>query len=150
MFDAILNPVRVGDPVLGRLPALKEFHLVFPREGKVGRVDIIDAIRRCAKCCACSLEIWRVSFSFRIPLDAEELGELFGLFQVLKVIYLPADSVLGWEYKDKSQQGACARSLASRCPALEYVYFTYKTDLVMAVWEVLRVSGQVSICRVRP
>jgi len=150
MFDAILSPVTGGgDPVLGRLSALKEFDLNIEEWEGIDRSNIIEAIGRCAECCGGSLEIWRGTIPFDVQIDAEELGQLFGLFERLKVIHVPGHIIPNDTYKD---EGAYVRSLASRCRVLEEICFTSTPKfgvLKMATWKVSRVSGQGWICSVR-
>jgi hypothetical protein len=145
MFDAILSPITNGTgrgPVLGGLSALKELDLDLSQWEERERTEIVESIRRCAECCGPSLEVWRGTLPSAVKMDAEELGELFGLFEMLKVIHLRAKIIPEGKYENDEGEGAAyVRVLASRCRALEEVYLEHVfPDPPIVVWEVSRVQ----------
>jgi len=154
MFDAILSPVTSSDPALGRLSALIELDLDISQWEERERPEIVESIRLCAECCGPSLEVWMGTLPHAMTMDAEELGELFGLFQRLRVIFLPGTTIPQGKYGD---EGVCAkyvRILAAKCLALEEVCLKYyPPKLPIVVWEIMRdrtsESSEGSICSVR-
>jgi hypothetical protein len=95
MFNAILSPEKGSGPSIGSLLALQEIELDFSQWTDDGdRDDIAEVIQLCARCCP-SLQVWRGTFSSCLTLKAEVLGELFGLFGSLRVIYLHEGIILG-------------------------------------------------------
>ena len=158
MFDAILSLAidSIGSsPVLRGLSALTELNLDLSQWEDRERTVIVESIRRCAECCGPSLEVWRGSLPSAVEMDAEELGELFGLFERLRIIYLDADIIPKGKYEDDEGEGAAyVRILASKCGALEEVSLNYYyPPPPIVVWEVLRgrisESGEGCFCSVR-
>ncbi|KIM75157.1 hypothetical protein PILCRDRAFT_827586 [Piloderma croceum F 1598] len=158
MFDAILSPVTGGTSsgsALGRLSALIELDLDLSQWEERERTAIVEAIRLCAECCGPSLEVWIGTLPGVVPMNAEELGELFGLFQRLRVIFLPGAIIPRGKYE--GDEGECAkyvRILASKCLALEEVCLKYyPPNQPIVVWEIMRdrtfESREGSICSVR-
>jgi len=158
MFDAILSPVTgitSRDPALGRLSALKELDLDLSQWEERERTVIVEAIRLCAECCGPSLEVWIGTLPHCVQMDAEELGELFGLFKKLRVIFLPGAIIPRGKYEgDGGESAKYARILASKCLALEEVRLKYyPPNPPIVVWEVTRdqtsESSEGSVCSVR-
>jgi hypothetical protein len=158
MFDAIISPVTGGtssSPALGRLSALIELDLDISQWGEREQTAIVESIRLCAECCSPSLEVWIGTLPYYVPMDAEELGELFGLFQRLRVIFLPEGIIPRRKYEgDEDERAKYVRILASKCLALEEVCFKYdSSDPPIVIWEVMRdrtsESSEGSICSVR-
>ncbi|KAJ6536730.1 hypothetical protein DFH09DRAFT_1283724 [Mycena vulgaris] len=74
----------------GGLRALKELDLDLSEWEDREREDIAEAITTCAQVCP-SLEVWNGTPGYSVKWTAEELGDLFGKFKMLRVINLPMD-----------------------------------------------------------
>jgi hypothetical protein len=92
LFNAVLSPEIGRGPAIGQLLALREIELNFFK--LKWDDEVAEVIRQCARCCSL-LEVWRGILDF--PVNAEVLGEVFGLFENLRVIYLREDVILGTE-----------------------------------------------------
>jgi hypothetical protein len=155
MFDAILSPVTDSSgPALGGLSALSELDLDLSQWKETERMAIVETIRLCAECFGSSLEVWIGTLPYCVQMDAEELGELFGLFKKLRVIFLPGAIIPQGKYEDDEGEGAkYVRILASKCLALEEICLWYHFPNPMVVWEVMRdqtsESSEGSVCYVR-
>jgi hypothetical protein len=139
MFDAILSITHGtgSDSVRGGLSALRELDLDLSQWEERERTAIVDAIRRCAECCGPSLEVWRGTLPPSVQMDAQELGELFGLFRRLRAIFLDADIIPHGKYE--GDEGEYVRIVASRCLALEEVHLKYYfPHSPLVVWEISR------------
>ncbi|KAJ6561488.1 hypothetical protein DFH09DRAFT_1364434 [Mycena vulgaris] len=82
MFDAL----RAN----GRLRAVKELALDWALWVSREKDDIEEAITACAQLCP-SLEVWTSTPEYSFKWTAEELGGLFGKFEMLRVINLPME-----------------------------------------------------------
>jgi hypothetical protein len=134
MFNAILSPEIGSGPSIGSLLALQEIELDFSQRRDGGWDYIAEVIQLCARCCP-SLQVWRGTFPRCLTLKAEVLGELFGLFGSLRVIYLDEGIVLGTQRvggesggierkddtTDDSKIEAYVGTLALSCQALQEV-----------------------------
>lgn len=96
MFNKISSPRFGHGPPVSHLFALQEIELGLFELPKPKWRDVAEIIRECANCCP-SLEVWRGTLPRNFKMDAALLGQLFGLFQSLRVVYLREDNILGPE-----------------------------------------------------
>jgi hypothetical protein len=94
MFDAISSPRTGNGPAIGPLRALREIELDLHELEESEQDEVAEIISRCAECCPL-LEVWRGTLPGGFHINVELLGDLFGLFVRLKVIYLHEDNILG-------------------------------------------------------
>lgn len=147
MLDALLSRSRSssGRALSQPLGALKELDFDISQWEEREREDAFEAIRRFALCCSASLEIWRRALPFSIgPIDASELGGLFGLFSKLRVLYVFSDTIRSrTAASDDNGDAEYMKKLAVYCPALQEVCVTedWATPQKYTWWDVVRLEA---------
>jgi len=141
MFDALLSDGATP------LSSLKEFEIEF---WHWERDRVQKDIRNFAKCCGASLEVWRGTLPY-VKMNAQELGELFGLFEKLRVIHISARTIFGTDEGDDDTVVAYVCSLASVCQKLQEACVIYQLPRKDELWMIMRAldPGGGSICSVR-
>jgi hypothetical protein len=103
-FDNILSPEIGSGPPIGPLWALQEIELqLYGLDNDIRWNELVDIMQRCARCCP-SLEVWRGTLPPGFRIDPESLGELFGLFKRMRLIYLHEDTILGSKQFDIDEE----------------------------------------------
>jgi len=134
MFDALQENGGFG--------ILKELDLDMSQWEERERNAISDSILQCAQVCGASLEVWNGTLPNCVQWKAEELGGLFGKFEMLKVIRLPRGAIESGPGTDEY-----IRILAAKCKVLELVtvYFPSVLDGVDQRWVIKRRGVEIDI-----
>jgi len=143
MFSTIQKDSTRGLAPLGHLSVLKELDLDLSQWEDRERGAIIESIRRCGEICGASLEVWRGTLPGCILWDAEELGDLFSMFDMLKVIHLPKESVV---HSRETEVEEYVTVLAKKCGTLKEVRLDWggKVD---QYWMIIRGEGSRFVVR---
>lgn len=124
MLDALLarsQPSSDQTP-LQPLGSLKDLNFDVSQWEEREREDTFEALRRLALCCSKSLEIWRCPLPRSIgPIDASELGKLFGPFLKLQVVYISFDTMPPSDANNDGRSMEYLQELAPLCPDLQEV-----------------------------